>query len=83
MGGARRYAAPLYIDIEETLRSKDEEGAVLEEEVLKHDKIFIGEVPIMLRSSYCALYDHTDLELTNFGECPYDQASPRPTTCMR
>ena len=27
----------------------------------------------MLRSSYCSLSDHTDKELTDLGECPYDQ----------
>ena len=29
----------------------------------------------MLRSSYCSLFDHSDKELTDLGECPYDQAS--------
>lgn len=28
----------------------------------------------MLRSSYCSLFDHSDKELTDLGECPYDQA---------
>lgn len=46
-----------------------------EEEKQDYDKIFIGEVPIMLRSSYCSLFEHTDKELTDLGECPYDQVS--------
>ncbi len=54
---------------------KDGDGAVLEESVEKYDKIFMGEVPIMLRSSYCSLNDRTNRELTTLGECPYDQAS--------
>ena len=70
-----RYAAPLYIDIEQTVRVKDSEGEVLEENVEKYDKIFMGEVPIMLRSSYCSLADRSNRELTTLGECPYDQAS--------
>ncbi len=37
----------------------------------------MGEVPIMLRSSYCSLNDRTNRELTTLGECPYDQASLR------
>jgi DNA-directed RNA polymerase II subunit RPB2 len=45
----------------------------IEEEKQDYEKIFIGEVPIMLRSSYCSLFDHTDKELTDLGECPYDQ----------
>ena len=71
----RRYAAPLYIDIEQTVRVKDGDGAVLEENVEKYDKIFMGEVPIMLRSSYCSLAERSNRELTTLGECPYDQAS--------
>mmetsp|Transcript_29013 Transcript_29013/g.40059 ORF Transcript_29013/g.40059 Transcript_29013/m.40059 type:complete len:1018 (+) Transcript_29013:3-3056(+) len=27
----------------------------------------------MLRSDYCSLFDHTDKELAELGECPYDQ----------
>ena len=63
----------MYIDIEETIRTKDSEGGILSEERKAHDKIFVGEVPIMLRSSYCSLFEHTDKELTSLGECPYDQ----------
>ena len=33
----------------------------------------LGKVPIMLRSQYCSLHDHTDKELTELGECPYDE----------
>ena len=41
----------------------DESGA---EEVVTEElpKMFIGKVPIMLRSSYCSLDKHTDAELT-------------------
>ena len=35
-----------------------------------------AQIPIMLRSSFCSLYEHTDKELTDLGECPYDQARP-------
>ena len=35
--------------------------------------MFIGKVPIMLRSDYCSLHGHTDKELTELGECPYDE----------
>ncbi|KAB2637370.1 DNA-directed RNA polymerase II subunit RPB2 [Pyrus ussuriensis x Pyrus communis] len=36
-------------------------------------KVFIGKVPIMLRSSYCTLYQNSEKDLTELGECPYDQ----------
>ena len=78
VGCGTRYAAPLYIDIEETIRTKDADGEVLSEEQKAHDKIFVGEVPIMLRSSYCSLFEKTDRDLTGLGECPYDQARPLP-----
>ncbi len=31
------------------------------------------QVPIMLRSRFCSLYDLTEKELADLGECPYDQ----------
>merc|ERR1740117_712785 len=36
-------------------------------------KVFLGSVPIMLRSTYCILSDSNDRELTDLGECPFDQ----------
>lgn len=30
----------------------------------------------MLRSSYCSLHERTNQQLTQLGECPYDQARP-------
>ena len=43
------------------------------EETENFDKIFIGRVPIMLRSKFCSLHGSSDKELTELGECPYDQ----------
>ncbi|CAN4097057.1 unnamed protein product [Withania somnifera] len=34
---------------------------------------FHFQVPIMLRSSYCSLYNLSEKDLTELGECPYDQ----------
>ncbi|CAI5462463.1 unnamed protein product [Closterium sp. Yama58-4] len=66
------YAAPLYVDITKTITTRGEDG---EEEVSTEqaDKVFIGKIPIMLRSNYCTLHNATDKELTELGECPYDQ----------
>ncbi len=36
-------------------------------------KVFIGKVPIMLRSTYCMLSESSDKDLAELGECPYDQ----------
>jgi DNA-directed RNA polymerase II subunit RPB2 len=37
------------------------------------DKVYIGKVPIMLKSSYCILKDLDENELYAWNECPYDQ----------
>jgi len=33
----------------------------------------VRQVPIMLRSNYCSLNDRSDKDLTEVGECPFDQ----------
>lgn len=69
------YAAPLYCDVKKTeiIKTGDKED---EEEVI-HDppkRVFIGRVPIMLRSSFCLLAKcNTDEELNKVGECHVDQ----------
>eukprot|EP00250_Pteridium_aquilinum_P022160 c25312_g1_i2 orf=642-4202(+) len=66
------YSAPLYVDVAKHVIKKGEDG---EEEIEGEDlpKVFIGKVPIMLRSSYCTLFSNNDKDLTELGECPYDQ----------
>lgn len=36
-------------------------------------KVFLGKIPIMLKSKYCILTSLKDTDMTNVGECPYDQ----------
>ena len=77
------YSAPLYIDMAKsiitttTTGEKDPvTGKDIETEQIvteEYPKVFFGKVPIMLRSQYCSLHDHTDKELTELGECPYDE----------
>jgi DNA-directed RNA polymerase II subunit RPB2 len=78
------YAAPLYVDVERhviTRRAPGDDvdadgGAAAAEpdvEVTRYDKVFLGEVPIMLRSDYCNLAQRSDADLAELGECPYDQ----------
>jgi len=66
------YSAPLYVDVTKFVTRKNEDG---EEETEQEDlsKVYIGKVPIMLRSRYCTLYENSDKDLTELGECPYDQ----------
>jgi len=62
----RSYSAPLYVDITKTITVTDPDGAEeIREEKL--NKVFIGKVPIMLRSKYCSLHEHSDNELARCG----------------
>ena len=36
-------------------------------------KVFVGKLPIMLKSKYCVLKDVSEADLYNWDECPYDQ----------
>ncbi|KZF24297.1 DNA-dependent RNA polymerase II RPB140 [Xylona heveae TC161] len=36
-------------------------------------KVFVGKLPIMLKSKYCILKDLSEQELYTWNECPYDQ----------
>ena len=73
------YSAPLYIDmakstITNTGQIDEETGKeIMDIHTEEYPKVFFGKVPIMLRSQYCSLHDHTDKELTELGECPYDE----------
>eukprot|EP00741_Cyanophora_paradoxa_P010476 tig00000158_g10129.t1 len=64
------YAAPLYCDMKKVTYDLDsgdprQEGS--------EEKVFLGKIPIMLRSQYCALHQLDQDGLANLGECPYDQ----------
>ena len=83
------YAAPLYVDVQKTTRTVTPGGGggldgggegggaggndEVDEEIEDFPKVFIGEVPIMLRSAYCALADTGEADLAPLGECPFDQ----------
>ena len=36
----------------------------------QHQKIFLGKIPTMVRSSYCILNGLADRDLTELNECP-------------
>ncbi len=52
------------------LHWENEDGTEEDEEPTK---VFVGKLPIMLKSKYCILKDLTEAELYNWNECPYDQ----------
>ncbi|KAI3641373.1 hypothetical protein MIR68_000503 [Amoeboaphelidium protococcarum] len=79
------YAAPLYIDIKKTTYVADpnhelnqgivnvNEMHLEQEDEVMYERIFLGKVPLMVKSSYCALSSSSNHELMGMGECPYDQ----------
>jgi DNA-directed RNA polymerase II subunit RPB2 len=76
------YAAPLFVDITKRLFRIDEKGReIIDEKTQKPkpplkeevERVWIGRVPLMLKSTYCVLTQQVDKGLTDLGECPYDQ----------
>lgn len=71
------YSAPLYVDLEKRVITKrageDGEETTVDEDVEEFPKVFLGDVPIMLRSDYCNLSGLSERDLCDLGECPYDQ----------
>ncbi|UYV82440.1 POLR2B [Cordylochernes scorpioides] len=61
------YSAPLYMDILKTVYRDGQDPR----EVV-HSKVFIGKIPIMLRSSFCLLNQMSDRDLAELNECPLD-----------
>ncbi|XP_037973435.2 DNA-directed RNA polymerase III subunit RPC2 [Plutella xylostella] len=56
------YSAPITVDIEYTRGNQ---------RVIRN-KLLIGRMPLMLRSSNCVLTNKTDFELSQLNECPHD-----------
>nr|ALK02062.1 RNA polymerase II second largest subunit [Wickerhamiella domercqiae] len=77
------YASPLYVDIRKrVLYSRDTAGSDGMADEWKPDptepedtisKVFIGKVPIMVRSNFCMLRGLREDEFYALDECPYDQ----------
>jgi DNA-directed RNA polymerase II subunit RPB2 len=59
------YAAPLFVDITKSLiqinGSRGKELRTLKSEV---ERVFVGRVPLMLKSTYCVLNQQTDKGLS-------------------
>lgn len=75
------YSAPLYVDVQlnqyqvsRDLNVNDPAEDMGEPIATEHaKKEFLGYVPIMLRSLFCVLSDKDDADLSDLGECIYDQ----------
>lgn len=77
------YSSPLYVDMRKrVLYSKDNELNEAGQQTWEPDpnepeepisKVYIGKVPIMLRSKFCMLRGLREHEFYELNECPYDQ----------
>lgn len=75
------YSAPLYVDITMNEYRVGNDVNIGDPSVNfgtpfsteKAGKEFLGYVPIMLRSRFCVLADKDDMQLSELGECIYDQ----------
>lgn len=72
------YSAPLYCEVNKriiTVNTQTHEQIIEEEDDNNKSPIFIGRVPIMLRSKYCLLEPalDNDVALNQMGECHVDQ----------
>ncbi|KAF8581640.1 DNA-directed RNA polymerase II, subunit 2 [Ramaria rubella] len=76
------YSAPLYIEMKKrVLIGQEDPNKPFGEMDWKVEgpadegmtKVWIGKVPIMLRSNFCILSDLSDSDLYDLNECPYDQ----------
>jgi len=60
------YHSSLYCDVKvKTIKN--------EEETVKISKEQLGYIPIMVRSKFCLLYNKTEKECKDLGECIYDE----------
>lgn len=68
------YASALFVDMsKKVLRQRNwGDEFEIEEEDAEPQKIFIGKVPIMLRSEFCVLNGLNDQEMQEVNECPLD-----------
>ncbi|KAJ8485053.1 hypothetical protein OPV22_017538 [Ensete ventricosum] len=66
------YSAPLFVGVTKIIIKKGQDCEVVAE-TRALPRVFTEKVPIMLRSSYCNLYQSSEKDLTELGECPYDQ----------
>ncbi|KAF8320547.1 DNA-directed RNA polymerase II subunit RPB2 [Cantharellus anzutake] len=78
------YSAPLYVDMTKAVFVPDPSSsgnsgeiewipADTSNPVEQVNSVWIGKVPIMLRSQFCILHGLSERELYDLNECPYDQ----------
>lgn len=72
------YSAPLYCEVVKSImiiNNETNETRTIEEDNNKGEPVYLGKIPIMLRSKYCLLEPSmgNDVALNQMGECHVDQ----------
>lgn len=70
-----RYHSSLELDIYKTVYSfrRDNPSAVQEVSKERFQRLPIGNIPVMVRSSVCHLHNLSKEDIIKHGECPYDR----------
>ncbi len=61
------------IEVYNERRDINETKTIVHTAQIETERVWIGRVPLMLKSTYCVLNQQLDKGLTDLGECPYDQ----------
>ncbi|KAH0473671.1 MAG: uncharacterized protein KVP18_001686 [Porospora cf. gigantea A] len=67
------YAAPVYVDIEQETCRTNSNGENVVVDKTTYQRVALGRIPMMLRSSFCWLNSMPERDLCNAGECCFDQ----------
>jgi len=68
------YASNLLLDVQkQDIVTNHETGTEVVKNEEEEQGVFIGRIPIMVRSNFCALHGKTEKERINFKECVFDQ----------
>eukprot|EP00210_Caulerpa_lentillifera_P005654 g5407.t1 len=65
------YCAPVFVKVVKKEITRYTSRSADEDEV--EEDVYLCDVPIMLRSAFCELNNFHKDEVTDMGECPYDQ----------
>mmetsp|Transcript_18763 Transcript_18763/g.45096 ORF Transcript_18763/g.45096 Transcript_18763/m.45096 type:complete len:1181 (-) Transcript_18763:313-3855(-) len=67
------YSCQLFVNITSRKYKVTDDGGESMVDVLEHDRVPLGKVPVMLRSEVCRLFQKTNKDIMELKECPQDQ----------
>ena len=67
------YSSNIMVDVEKQAIIQDSEGESRVDDAEEFKSVFIGKIPIMVRSNYCALHNKNEGDRVLYKECVFDQ----------